>query len=509
MHILPQRTLTLLILLVAIVGCQTTFTPRALAQDSATKDGIFYIKADIAKLQKQLTQFDSSLDSLFDPKTYPVFGSFKTNDVQSIDAIFSLPVMRSERDFEKLPSDFRFTIHFKSETACASVVRFMEQHGQKQTKEGIDYFVTGIDDFPVSVRVVDTKTLTYGTDTYVRSTDPNLLTSKLTKIFSAKPTKKPALEFGFDLEHSREGVGEYVGVLPFEFPEDLEEIVFSILQQITLSIDFDSPELAKLSLFADTPEKLKSLERQTNKYLKLAAASVEFAAPPSEKVKSSLKQILETYELNVEDNRIDITFKRPKEFPLAVKDLFAAQSRAIKRNYFRMAALACLNYESANGRFPFDDNEDWSWRASILEYAAVELANSLDLQGLPNDEQNQKFADQMPDFLGENSKRLSDITWVRSNVSSFADITDGSSNTIMLLENPKGSPWMENNPLSIDQAVQMVSQADPSQEFFVALYDGSIHTISSKIEKKVLRNLFDPKDSNPVDWAEIESQLAK
>ena len=119
---------------------------------------------------------------------------------------------------------------------------------------------------------------------------------------------------------------------------------------------------------------------------------------------------------------------------------------ASEMNDFRQAGLAILNYESANQRFPFDvtdlegQNNDLSWRVRVLPYLEQsKLYEQMDLSAGPTDEANSKFADKMPKILGSGGK-LSKMIRIESDVNGFGGITDGSSNTIMLIEYPEGAP---------------------------------------------------------------------
>ena len=112
--------------------------------------------------------------------------------------------------------------------------------------------------------------------------------------------------------------------------------------------------------------------------------------------------------------------------------------------------------------------------------------------------QIRSLPEEMPEIFGPDGK-VSGVSWIKSEVGGFGDLTDGSSNTIMLIENPKGGPWLENKPLTIDEAVKLVTGLTDGKELTVAFYDGSCYKISNRVPEKTLRNLFDPKDGNAVD----------
>jgi len=173
---------------------------------------------------------------------------------------------------------------------------------------------------------------------------------------------------------------------------------------------------------------------------------------------------------------------------------------AAEQNDFRQAGLAILNYESAHQTFPFDNEDDeLGWRVHVLPYLDQNKTYvEFDLDEGHASETNTKMIDKMPKIMGKGGKD-STIAWIQSSVTGFADITDGSSNTIMLIEYPAGQPWLENGGLSVEKAVELVTGLEDGEELIVTFYDCSTRTISNKFDKSTLENLFRPDDGNVID----------
>ena len=89
---------------------------------------------------------------------------------------------------------------------------------------------------------------------------------------------------------------------------------------------------------------------------------------------------------------------------------------------------------------------------------------------------------------------------------SIGDVTDGTSNTIMIVEVERGVPWtmpgadlhfdrmtfrINGGPASISSAHAGIAQ--------VALADGSVYPLDDWLRAETLRNLMQPADGNPVD----------
>jgi len=129
-----------------------------------------------------------------------------------------------------------------------------------------------------------------------------------------------------------------------------------------------------------------------------------------------------------------------------------------------------------------------------------EIFDQLETDKGPEDEANSKFADQMPKIFGSDGKNAV-VSWISSETKAFKDIPDGTSNTIVLIENPNAGPWLKNTPFTAEDAMQLVANLKDGEELVVVLYDGSTGSIDNSIDKETLRNLLDPKDGNVVgDW---------
>jgi len=229
----------------------------------------------------------------------------------------------------------------------------------------------------------------------------------------------------------------------------------------------------------------------------------------SDKSGAALKTMVDDLEATIEGTSISVILKKPEGLEEAVGEIQTAiqvQAKAVsKRNFFRQVGLSALNYESANREFPYGEvkgyHNDLSWRVKVLPYLEQnQIFDQLKTDKGPEDEANAKFVSEMPECFGPDGKNAG-VSWIQSGVKGFADITDGSSNTIMLIENPNAGPWLKNTPFTAEEAIQLVSNLKDGQELVVVLYDCSTHTIDNSIDKETLKNLLDPADGNVVqNW---------
>ncbi|WP_439631817.1 DUF1559 family PulG-like putative transporter [Gemmata sp.] len=191
------------------------------------------------------------------------------------------------------------------------------------------------------------------------------------------------------------------------------------------------------------------------------------------------------------------------------------------KNNVKQLALAMHNFESANGYLPGEVAGDknkpfaWGWRLHVLPYLEQgPLYNKLDTTKPWDDPVNLKVLEEMPmpkvfehpgrpapkghtyfrifslpkgakgtDLpLFEEGKRGPRIT----------DVTDGLSNTLMIVEAGEAVPWYKPDVLAYDGKLPLPQLGDKDADLFLAaLADGSVRTFKpNKLGEKTLRALI-------------------
>jgi len=201
--------------------------------------------------------------------------------------------------------------------------------------------------------------------------------------------------------------------------------------------------------------------------------------------------------------------------PVAVQKTRVAAKRTVSQNNLKQIALAMHNYHDTFGFFPpqaLKDKKDkngkplLSWRVAILPFIEQDaLYRQFKLDEPWDSEHNKKLLEQMPKIYtpvnaktGEKYETFYQVFAGKGTVFepgekiTFASITDGTSNTIMIVEGDEPVPWTkpEDLPFDLEKPLPKLGGEFPDV-INAAFCDGSVHTIEKKkIDDKVLRWLI-------------------
>lgn len=157
--------------------------------------------------------------------------------------------------------------------------------------------------------------------------------------------------------------------------------------------------------------------------------------------------------------------------------------------------LGVHNYVSAYNEFPFlprpEDSERLSWLVRILPYLdETELFNQFDISQAFDSKKNRALIDRMPVVIGRGQR--TSVRWIESEVRRFADITDGTSNTIACIVVGPPVFWTEHRPMSAFEAAEIFRTLPPGGGLTVGMYDGSVRTLTSDLGMEVFEAMLTP-----------------
>ena len=191
----------------------------------------------------------------------------------------------------------------------------------------------------------------------------------------------------------------------------------------------------------------------------------------------------------------------------------------------KQLAFALHNYDSSRSHIPPavvlgpDAKTPHSWRLRYLPYLGVEgqqLYKQYKLDEPWDSDNNKKILLQMPSvFRSPNDNEKSfhaayfavtgpQTIFDGDNGTKFQQVTDGTSNTIMLVEAKRDIPWTKPEDIPVDADKPLPKLGGWTEgRFNAALADGSVRTFSNKLEETTLRALFTKAGGEPVNASTI------
>lgn len=199
----------------------------------------------------------------------------------------------------------------------------------------------------------------------------------------------------------------------------------------------------------------------------------------------------------------------------------AARDRMISKSNMKNISLAMLNHEVSRGSFLpraiLDENGQplLSWRVAILpEIEEVMLYEEFHLDEPWDSPHNRPLADRMPQvYLCPGVDNSADRTLTHYQVPvgngtpfegkqalEFRDFSDGTSNTILIVEVDEGVIWTKPDDWAYDPSnpTEGVGNIRPGG-FIAAFADGAVHLLSNNTDPNILRALFTHQGGEEVD----------
>jgi RNA polymerase sigma factor (sigma-70 family) len=191
-----------------------------------------------------------------------------------------------------------------------------------------------------------------------------------------------------------------------------------------------------------------------------------------------------------------------------------ARARMLSANNLKQITLAMHNYHDTNQAFPaaaiYDKNGKplLSWRVAILPFIEQDvLFKEFKLDEPWDSEHNKKLLAQMPKVYGDKgTKTVYRVFHGRGAVFEgtkgikLADITDGTSNTMLVVEAAEAVDWTKPDELEYDPEKKLPKLGGMFDNgFHIALADGSVRMLPHNVEEKLLRALITRNGGEVID----------
>jgi hypothetical protein len=213
----------------------------------------------------------------------------------------------------------------------------------------------------------------------------------------------------------------------------------------------------------------------------------------------------------------------------AVRTAHEAADRTRASNNLKQIALAMHNYHASAGHFPAHAiySKDGktpllSWRVAILPYVGQDnLYKQFKLDEPWDSEHNKKLVAQMPAiYLSPTAPPAQELGRTHYQVfvgggavfgagpqgTPLAGITDGTSNTLMVVEAAEPVVWTKPDDLPYDPNKPLPKLgAKPGATYFLAFFgDGSVRPIRMDLKEKTLRALITANGGETIDHSELD-----
>ena len=199
-----------------------------------------------------------------------------------------------------------------------------------------------------------------------------------------------------------------------------------------------------------------------------------------------------------------------------------ARDRAKSSNNLKQIALAFHNHHDAFGTCPQDivDKDGkplLSWRVAILPFIEQnQLNEEFKLDEPWNSDNNKKLLEKMPKtFAPVRGKAEKGMTFYQSFAGDgavmgtkkvrFADITDGTSNTIAVIEAGEAVEWTKPSDIAYDAKKPLPKLGGLFDgDFNVAFCDGSVRFLKKGIKEETLKQFITIGGGEVVDVKDLE-----
>ena len=208
-------------------------------------------------------------------------------------------------------------------------------------------------------------------------------------------------------------------------------------------------------------------------------------------------------------------------FP-AVQKVRGAAARMSSSNNLKQIGIACHAYHDTHGHFPRDIVDKngkplLSWRVAILPYIEQDNIYKQFKLDEPWDSANNKKWSQLTikTYLSPQAAppAVGGMTHYQGFVGpgtmfeagkkiKFTDVTDGTSNTIMVIETADAVEWAKPGGIPFDpkKPLAKLTSAGDNGLVTVALCDGSVRSVNLKtVSEKTWKNLIQKDDGNVID----------
>jgi hypothetical protein len=237
----------------------------------------------------------------------------------------------------------------------------------------------------------------------------------------------------------------------------------------------------------------------------------------------NLEKLLTALTPEVKEDRLLVSIDDKQAVELlapVVASIRSAAGRVQSSNNLKQMTLAMYNFHDATGKFPAaytvdkDDKPLLSWRVHILPYIEQDnLYKQFHLDEPWDSEHNKKLIPKMPKIYMSSDKLPEGMTgyvvpigdatiFPGKDAVKIADITDGTSNTVILMEADEKNAviWTKPDDLKVDpKKPEAGLNVRDGKGYLMAFADASVRMVPKTVDKKTLWAIFTRNGGEVID----------
>ena len=491
--------------------------------DAADRAHIIY-DVSLDEIRNSELAKDLNLEENLQGDVLPPSEDFDITTLSRVYGAFQLPesveALMSMGPNDDLPMNFFVRMEFNDPRGIEQILEEITDDEDTRVTErgGQTYYSPPEGQGPGNLMVtrVDERTLEIGTPTYLYLEDRNVVTEKAKAAWVKLPEE--AVRLSVDLSDSQELIDGAMGMLRMTAGDEAGDLFEFVKDLRSLNFHMDPGSDALFTLFATASSEAKAEEvkgvvdgllfmgRMTAKQ-GIRAMPVE-----DEDAKKMMNSVVDSLKATSSGEKVTISIPKPEGFEDMIKNVIGPAMRnaaetADKLNNFRQVGISIHNYADAYRKFPFAVSDDLSWRGAVMPFLWDEgMEYEIEQDSSWDDDSNTKFAAVAPGVFrlakaGDMDESSTSVCWVKSDVNFFDDIRDGTSNTIMLIENPKGVAWLKPGDLTQDEALKIFTNLQDGQSIAVVMYDCSCRMIEKgEVSEDTFKALLTPSGGEVVNF---------
>lgn len=443
------------------------------------------------------------------------FQNLDWNSITSLKVLVSLPkdvssVMAAGMNNTELPLEFMVQVQSSQANAFESFSEMVQNSSEKDEVDGQDFWRPQNGPGNVAAVFPSTKEMRIGTDGFLSRVGSNVISDGTMKAWKACPNGVVRLAADFTgREDFFTELKGFAAMAPDELKTGLE--VLSSLASMSAHVDPNGEQLLSLSGEARDSEAAAKLLEMMN----MAAEGLRnlppagMGQPGFEGVNRLMGEVGQNAKVTNSGNSVTLSVAAPNNFAQRmVAEVFpvmqAAASKVNEQNNMKQIALSMHNYADTYRKFPqfvaASGKVDLSWRVLVLPYIEeMSLFNQLDLDQDWDSQANAILRNTTPKLYGEDGSTRIAAVRPGKQPEYFADITDGTSNTIAFIRLNESIPWAANQDVTIDQVLAMFAAMDGKGSVLVAMYDGSVRELQADTDPDQIRAMLTPDGGEVVN----------